>query len=110
MELLLAIAQPHIGIYTRSDAVHSEQFGNPQAIAVDDMKMIRASKHSVFLNADDVYARQIADQLSGRDSFLYMTTGDDKTVYDEPPLFYTNDTIIYDDQDIVHSAATVSVS
>jgi UDP-N-acetylmuramyl pentapeptide synthase len=73
MDFLLSIVKPHIGIYTKSDAVHSEQFGNPQAIAVDDMKMIRATKHLAFLNVDDIYARQVIDQLS-IDILTYMTT------------------------------------
>jgi UDP-N-acetylmuramyl pentapeptide synthase len=84
MDFLLSIVKPHIGIFTKSDAVHSEQFGNPQRIATDDIKMITATKQAVFLNMDDTYARQ-AQNLVSVDIFRYKSTGNEQTgdiVYD----------------------------
>lgn len=84
MDFLLSIVKPHIGIFTKSDAVHSEQFGNPQRIATDDIKMVTAAKRAVFLNMDDTYARQ-AQNLVNVDIFRYKSTGNEQTnetVYD----------------------------
>jgi len=63
MEFLLTIAKPDIGIFTAIDAVHSEQFGNPQAIAQEEIKMVQNTKSTVFLNSDDPYAMQIKDDI-----------------------------------------------
>lgn len=72
MDFLLSIVKPNIGIFTAIDSVHSEQFGDPDAIARDESAMVLASKEVVFLNAQDTYAMQIAHDISA-DVFLYQT-------------------------------------
>lgn len=72
MDFLLSIVQPNIGVFTAADAVHSEQFGNPDVIASEDAKMVLASKEMVFLNIDDMYSAQMVDRLTV-DVFHYHT-------------------------------------
>ena len=72
MEFLLSIAKPDIGVFTAIDAVHSEQFGNPQEIAREEVKMIKNTKSTVFLNSDDPYAMELKDSL-WVDVFTYQT-------------------------------------
>ena len=63
MEFLLSIVKPDIGVFTAIDAVHSEQFGNPQEIAREEVKMVKNTKSTVFLNSDDPYAMELKDSL-----------------------------------------------
>lgn len=72
MDFLLTIVKPDIGIFTAIDTVHSEQFGNPEAIAREESAMIFASKQLVFLNAQDSCAMKIAHDLTV-DVLLYQT-------------------------------------
>lgn len=72
MEFLVSIAQPNIGIFTAIDAVHSEQFGDPAAIAREEVKMIKNTKEIAFLNHNDDYAMQLAKQID-IDMFSYQT-------------------------------------
>jgi UDP-N-acetylmuramoyl-tripeptide--D-alanyl-D-alanine ligase len=72
MDFLLEIVKPDIGIFTAIDSVHSEQFGDPQAIAVEEIKMILATKETAFLNRDDDYAVQLYPRFSG-EKFWYQT-------------------------------------
>jgi UDP-N-acetylmuramyl pentapeptide synthase len=72
MEFLLSIAKPDIGVFTAIDAVHSEQFGNPQEIAREEVKMVKNTKSTVFLNSDDPYAMELKDKI-GVDVFTYQT-------------------------------------
>ena len=72
MEFLLSIAKPDIGVFTAIDAVHSEQFGNPQEIAREEVKMVKNTKSTVFLNSDDPYAMELKDHI-GVDVFTYQT-------------------------------------
>jgi len=74
MEFLMGIVKPDVGIFTAIDAVHSEQFGDPAQIANEEVKMIRGTKEVAFLNANDVYAMQLFDQIH-IDKFLYQTEG-----------------------------------
>lgn len=62
MDLLLAIAKPHVGVITTIDAVHSLQMGDPTQIAEQKRKMIDAATDLVLLNRDDEYVQQMADR------------------------------------------------
>jgi UDP-N-acetylmuramoyl-tripeptide--D-alanyl-D-alanine ligase len=72
MDFLLDIVKPDIGIFTAIDSVHSEQFGDPQAIAAEEIKMILATKETAFLNRDDDYAVQLYPRFFG-EKFWYQT-------------------------------------
>jgi len=72
MDFLLDIVKPDIGIFTAIDSVHSEQFGDPQAIAAEEIKMILATKETAFLNRDDAYAVQLYPRFSW-EKFWYQT-------------------------------------
>lgn len=74
MKFLVSIAKPDIGIFTAIDAVHSEQFGDPAAIANEEVKMIKNTKEIAFLNYNDSYAMQLAKQID-IDMFTYQTEG-----------------------------------
>ncbi|HCB51944.1 TPA: hypothetical protein DEP21_05280 [Patescibacteria group bacterium] len=63
MEFLITIAKPHVGIFTAIDVVHSEQFGNPNEIAKEEVKMIQNTREVAFLNENDLYAMQLKDQI-----------------------------------------------
>lgn len=72
MEFILNIAKPDIGVFTAIDAVHSEQFGSPDAIAAEEIKMALNTKEIVFLNANDDYAMQLYPRIT-IDKFTYQT-------------------------------------
>ncbi len=72
MDFLLDIVQPDIGIFTALDSVHSEQFGDPTAIAEEEIKMILATKETAFLNCDDSYAVQLSPRIA-IEQFFYQT-------------------------------------
>ncbi|AHB40995.1 UDP-N-acetylmuramoyl-tripeptide-D-alanyl-D-alanine ligase [candidate division SR1 bacterium RAAC1_SR1_1] len=74
MEFLVSIAKPDIGVFTAIDAVHSEQFGDPAAIAHEEVKMIKNTKEIAFLNFNDNYAMQLAKHID-IDTFTYQTEG-----------------------------------
>jgi len=74
MEFLVSIAKPHIGVFTAIDSVHSEQFGNPAEIAREEVKMLKNTLEIGFLNANDMYAMQLKDQLP-IDYLTYQTEG-----------------------------------
>ena len=76
MDFLLSIHKPIIGIFTAIDAVHSEQFGDPAAIARDEVKMAMNTKELVFLNLSDPYAQQLKNQLA-IDILTYQTLDTD---------------------------------
>lgn len=76
MDFLLTIANPHIGIFTAIDAVHSEQFGNPAEIAREEVKMLKNTLEIGFLNANDGYAIQLKEHLH-IDYLTYQTEGND---------------------------------
>lgn len=78
MEFLVSIAKPHIWVFTAIDAVHSEQFGNPAEIAKEEVKMLKNTLEIGFLNANDIYAMQLKDQLK-IDYLTYQTEGNDIT-------------------------------
>lgn len=92
MEFLVSIAKPHMWIFTAIDAVHSLQFGNPAAIANEEVKMIKNTLEIAFLNENDTYAMQLNDMID-IDKFIYQTQGhesdadikfeDEKFVYKE---------------------------
>ena len=56
--------------------MHSEQFGSPADIAEEEVKMVKNTKETVFLNRDDNYARQVSEMI-GVDCFSYTTSGMD---------------------------------
>ncbi len=75
MDFLLTIAKPDIGVFTALDAVHSEQFGDPNAIATEEIKMPLHAKEVVFLNNDEPYTHQIINNIQ-IDKLSYQTTGE----------------------------------
>jgi UDP-N-acetylmuramoyl-tripeptide--D-alanyl-D-alanine ligase len=77
MDLILKVAHPDIGVFTAIDAVHSEQFGSPDAIAKEEIKMALHTKELVFLNHDDNYAMQLLPRLK-IDTITYQTKGHDQ--------------------------------
>ena len=72
MDFILKVAHPDIWIFTAIDAVHIEQFGNPQKIASEEIKMALNTKSLVFLNANDEYAQQLAPRIKV-DKLMYKT-------------------------------------
>lgn len=72
MDFILKVAHPDIWVFTAIDAVHSEQFGNPQKIANEEIKMALNTKSLVFLNANDEYAQQLALRIKV-DKLKYKT-------------------------------------
>ena len=76
MEFLLSINKPDIWVFTAIDAVHSEQFWSPADIAEEEVKMVKNTKETVFLNRDDNYARQVSEMIRV-DYFSYTTSGMD---------------------------------
>ena len=72
MDFILKVAHPDIWVFTAIDAVHSEQFGNPQKIAGEEIKMALNTKSLVFLNANDEYAQQLAPRIKV-DKLMYKT-------------------------------------
>jgi len=92
MDFLLSIVKPDIGIFTAIDSVHSEQFGDPGAIAAEEIKMILATKETAFLNRDDDYAVQLYPRVN-IEKFSYQTEGyeSDADIRIEDELF------VYDD-------------
>lgn len=92
MDFLLSIVRPDIGVFTAIDSVHSEQFGDPWAIAQEEIKMILATKETAFLNRDDDYAVQLYPRV-GIEKFFYQTEwyDSDADIRIEDELF------VYDD-------------
>ncbi len=76
MDFLLTITKPHIGIFTAIDSVHSEQFGDPAEIAREEVKMLKSTLETGFLNANDIYALQLKEHLY-IDALTYQTEGYD---------------------------------
>ena len=76
MDFILKVAHPDIWVFTAIDAVHSEQFGNPQKIASEEIKMALNTKSLVFLNANDEYAQQLAPRIKV-DKLMYKTFDND---------------------------------
>lgn len=72
MDFLLSICKPDIGISTALDKVHSEQFGDPQALAKEEVKMILQTKELVFLNSQESYTDQLKELLD-IDMMTYST-------------------------------------
>ncbi len=75
MDFLLNIAKPDIGVFTALDAVHSEQFWDPNAIAEEEVKMPLNTKEIIFLNNDEPYTHQIINNIK-IDKLTYQTTGE----------------------------------
>lgn len=86
MDFILEVAHPDIGVFTAIDAVHSEQFGNPQKIANEEIKMALNTKSLVFLNANDEYAQQLAPRIKV-DKLMYKTFDTDDIKAD---IFFSN--------------------
>jgi UDP-N-acetylmuramyl pentapeptide synthase len=72
MEFLLEIVQPHMGVFTAIDSVHSLQFGNPAEIAKEEKKMIQNTLEFSFLNINDQYAMSLLDDIE-IDYLTYQT-------------------------------------
>ena len=89
MDFILKVAHPDIWVFTAIDAVHSEQFGNPQNIASEEIKMALNTKSLVFLNANDEYAQQLAPRIKV-DKLMYKTfdtDGVDADIYFDSHTF-----------------------
>ena len=78
MDFILKVAHPDIGVFTAIDAVHSEQFWDPQKIASEEIKMALNTKSLVFLNINDEYAKQLAPRIKV-DKIMYQTLDSDDT-------------------------------
>ena len=76
MDFILKVAHPDIWVFTAIDAVHSEQFGNPQKIASEEIKMALNTKTLIFLNANDQYAQELAPRIKV-DKLMYKTFDND---------------------------------
>lgn len=76
MDFILKVAHPDIGVFTTIDAVHSEQFWDPQKIASEEIKMALNTKSLVFLNINDEYAKQLAPRIKV-DKLMYQTLDSD---------------------------------
>ena len=76
MDFILKVTHPDIWVFTAIDAVHSEQFWNPQKIASEEIKMALNTKSLVFLNANDEYAQQLAPRIKV-DKLMYKTFDND---------------------------------
>jgi len=92
MDFLLSIVKPDIGVFTAIDSVHSEQFGDPGAIAQEEIKMILATKETAFLNRDDDYAVQLYPRVQ-IEKFSYQTEGYDS----DADIRIENELFVYDD-------------
>lgn len=86
MDFILKVAHPDIGVFTAIDAVHSEQFWDPQKIANEEIKMALNTKSLVFLNANDEYAQQLAPRIKV-DKLMYKTFDTDNI---EADIFFSN--------------------
>ncbi len=99
MDYLLSIVKPHIGIHTLLDKVHSEQFGDPHALALEEIKMLKQTKEVAFLNAEDHYTAQIKRMLY-IDTLVYDTL----THPDGSHLTYRDERLEYHDEELTMSA------
>ncbi len=77
MDFLISIAKPDCAIHTQIDAVHSEQFGNPENIAKEEFLLVQNARDMVFLNMDDSYVQNILSTISC-DILTYSATGKSK--------------------------------
>lgn len=78
MDFLLNIAKPNIWIFTALDAVHSQQFWDPNMIAQEEVKMPLNTLDLVFLNNDEEYTNQIINHIQ-IDKITYQTLWHDTT-------------------------------
>lgn len=81
MEFLLSICKPDCSVHTQIDAVHSMQFGSPDAIAQQEFLLQQHTRHVVCMNHDDPYLYHTKDRISA-DVISYSATGetDDTTI------------------------------
>lgn len=92
MDFLLSIVKPDCAIHTQIDAVHSEQFGNPDNIAKEEFLLVQNTRDVVFLNTDDPYAKDISSTIAC-DILTYSATG----VSDNTTLTLTEKNTAIDD-------------
>lgn len=72
MDFLLSIMRPDIGIITKLDSVHSDNFpGGIQQLWTDKCKLLLASKKKVYFNAQDNFLEQNKDMLT---NYAYIFT------------------------------------
>lgn len=107
MEFLLSITKPHIGVLTKLDAVHSLQFWDPQAIATEEVKMLLETKDVVYINSDDIYGRQITEDLD-IDYFFYRTTSKKEETI-EHTIDFGESTLSLDSKGLPQSSFTARV-
>ncbi len=86
MSFLIDIVQPHCSIHTQIDAVHSEQFGNPDKIAREEFLLQQHTRNIVFINTDDPYLHHVMNKITV-DTITYSAshTSHDTTI-DITPL------------------------
>jgi UDP-N-acetylmuramoyl-tripeptide--D-alanyl-D-alanine ligase len=75
MAFLLSIAKPQISIHTQIDAVHSQQFGDPHAIAKEEFLLQQNTRNIVFLNQEDPYISHVVGTIPC-DVITYSATGE----------------------------------
>ncbi|PID87629.1 hypothetical protein CSB07_00405 [Candidatus Gracilibacteria bacterium] len=79
MDFLLKIAKPDIGIFTKLDSIHVENFSSKSEIGIEKFKLIDNAKSKVYLNFQDDFLREKFDGLKlSKDSF---NKGDLKSKY-----------------------------
>ena len=108
MDFLLSIAKPDIGVFTAIDAVHSEQFGNPQEIAREEVKMVKNTKSTVFLNSDDPYAMELKYKI-GVDVFTYQTAEHHNHKQLKEDIQFLQPLFVLNKHDIPELEATIAI-
>lgn len=98
MEFLLSIVKPDISVLTKMDSVHSMQFGDPRAIAEEEVLLNKNTKDIVYLNSDDEYAQQLAWMLSV-DHFFYRTSIHENHI--DNHIDFMNSELIYENKQLV---------
>jgi UDP-N-acetylmuramyl pentapeptide synthase len=90
MQFLLSIARPHIGIITKLDKVHTQQFGDPDTLAHEELLMLKKTKHIVILNDEESYCHTIAEKLKHtKEIFWYTTKKPEKTEIPEDNIVFS---------------------
>ena len=74
MEFLCSIAQPHISILTKLDAVHSLQFGNADQIAHEELKLQHNTLLHCYINNGEEKGMALAPKLRTKYT-IYDTIG-----------------------------------
>lgn len=95
MAFLLSIAKPHSSIHTQIDAVHSMQFGDPQAIAKEEFLLQQHTRSVAFVNQDDPFVTHLTWTVPC-DMISYSATWDTEwtIISIDTDSFINNDKVI----------------